>query len=203
MCAANAVGIDNEIAHDFKRTLQALLHDFGHPAENFNDPAQWLKGHTRAVALVAIQTRSSQDVRTARASTPQAVIVGVAGVTPGTETFRQYLTAGANGLIAADQPLAELANTLVATLAGLVVIPPNVAKGLASRLEEPPPHIDLTERDLWIVRLIAQGATRKQIAATTGYSDRHLRRVTANLLATIGATNRAHAVALTTRWGMN
>jgi len=202
MCAANAVGIDNDMDHDFKSTLKAALHDFGQAAESFNDPIQWLNRHTGILALVAIQTRSSEEVRAARASIPQSIIVGIAGVTPGPETFRQYLKAGASGLIATDQAPPELTNTLVAALAGLAVIPPNIAQALASRLEEPPPHVDLTERDLRILRLIARGATRKQIAETNGYSDRHLRRVTADLFTTIGATNRAHAAAITTRWGM-
>lgn len=203
MQTANAVGIDNVIGHDFKSTLRAVLHDLGHPAESFNDPIQWLNRHTGFLALVAIRTRSSEDVRAARASMPQSIIVGVAGVTPGPETFRQYLKAGANGLIAADQPLPELTNTLAATLAGLVAIPPNIAQALACRLEEPPQHLYVTEQDRGILCLITRGATLKQIAIATGYSDRHLRRITAGLLTTIGATNRAHAAAITTRWGMN
>jgi len=203
MCAVNAVGIDNDIDHDFKSTLKAVLDDLGHPAESFNDPIRWLDRHTGIMALVAIQTRSSQDARTARSSMPQSIIVGVAGVTPGPETFRQYLKAGANGLIAADQAQPELTKTLAATLAGLVVIPPNIAQALASRLEELPPQLGLTERDLRILRLIARGATRKQIAEANGYSNRHLRRITADLLTTIGGTNRAHAAALATQWGLS
>lgn len=203
MQTEDPVGIDNEIGHHFKTTLEAVLGDLGHAVERFNDPTHWLKRHTENLAVVAIPRRSPRDVRTVRAAIPGSVIVGARDVTPRPERFRQYLRAGTNGLIAADQPPSDLTNTLAATLTGLIVIPPNVAQALVDRLEEPPPHLDLTERDREILHFITQGTPLKQIAVATGYSDRHLRRITANLLTTIRATNRAHAAALATRWGLN
>lgn len=202
MHIGDTVGIDNEIDHHFKTTLEAVLHDLEHPVERFTDPTLWLKKHAGNLAVVAISSRSPQDVRAMRAAIPESVIVGASDVTRGPETFRQYLTAGVNGLIAADQTPSDLTDTLAATLTGLVVIPADVAQAFGNRREEPPPHLDLTDRDRRVLRLITQGATLKQIAAAMGYSDRHLRRITANLLTRIGAKNRAHAAALTTRWGL-
>lgn len=60
-----------------------------------------------------------------------------------------------------------------------------------------------SRRDRQIPHLIAQGSTSTEIARTTECSDGHLRRITANLTTRIGATNRARAAALTTRWGLN
>ncbi|MGB5169050.1 MAG: LuxR C-terminal-related transcriptional regulator [Acidimicrobiia bacterium] len=203
MRASDTVGIDDQMDESFQCALGAVLRGLRHPVEAFSDPTQWLRQRTGNLAVVAIPGRSSGDVRAAVAAIPGSVVVGASSFTPGPETFREYLKAGVNGLIAADQTSSELTNTLAATLTGLVVIPANVADALVDRLEEPPPHLELTARDREILRLVTQGAELTQIAAATGCSGRHLRRITGNLLASIGATNRAHAAALTTRWGLD
>jgi len=105
-------------------------------------------------------------------------------------------------VFAADQALRELRHTLTATMTGLTVTSSGIAKALATRLEEPLPRVILPERDTSILRLVAQGATLQDIADTNGYSDGHVRRIIAGFLPSIGATNRAHAAALTTRWGI-
>ncbi len=73
---------------------------------------------------------------------------------------------------------------------------------MASRLEDPPDHIHLTTRDTQLVSLIGEGLPPAAIATKTGYSERHIRRITAALFARIGATSRVHAAALATRWGL-
>jgi len=201
--ASGAVGIDDQMDKSLRCALGVVARDLERPVERFNDPTQWLKKRTGKLAVVAIPGRSSREVRAAIAANPESVVVGASNVTPGPETFRDYLKAGAKGLIAADQTSSELTNTLAATLAGLVVIPTNVSHALVDRLEEPPPHLELTARDRDILRLITNGATLGQIATATGCSGRHLRRITADLLVAMGATTRAHAAALSTRWGLN
>ncbi len=206
MNASDVVGIHSEIGPKFKVTLKGVFGGLGYPTEDFASSAQWLRTHTGVAALVAVGSRPSDDLLSALetlSESEHSIIVGVTTVTPGPDTFRQYLKAGVGGVIATDQAPLELRHTLAATMTGLTVIPPGIAQTLATRLEEPPPQVILTERDTRILRLIAQGATLKQIAEVSGCSDRHLRRIIAGLLRSIGATNRAHAAALATRWGID
>ena len=61
---------------------------------------------------------------------------------------------------------------------------------------------DITDRQLQILELLAQGLTYAAIAAEIGGSGRTIEKHIASLLKKMGATNRAHAVALAAGLGM-
>lgn len=202
MHRCNAAGVDNMVDEDFKPRLGDVLRGLGHLPEDFDDPAQWFNTHPQSLAVLAIPARSARNIRALNSIHPDSIIIAAGSSGSAPDIFRAYLKAGATGCITSGLSVPELATALAATRTGLAVIPTDVIGALLDRLEEPPPHLQLHERDRQILHLIAQGSTLTEIAKTTEYSDRHLRRITANLLTRIGATNRAHAAALTTRWGL-
>ena len=60
----------------------------------------------------------------------------------------------------------------------------------------------LSEKDLKIVQLIAQGKTDREIAQLMFWSDRTIRRKSEDIMAKLGVRNRAQAVAEATRRGL-
>lgn len=202
MHRCNAAGVDSMLDEDFNLRLGDALRRLGHLPENFDAPAQWFNTHPQSLAVLAIPTRSARNIRALNSIHPDSIIIAAGSSGSAPDIFRAYLRAGATGCITSGLSVPKLATALVATRTGLTVIPADVIGVIVDRLEQPPPHLELHERDRRILYLIAQGSTLIEIAEATGYSDRHLRRITANLLIRIGATNRAHAAALATRWGM-
>ncbi len=198
----NPAGIDANIAPATVGKLRAALGALGYDVIGIGSLPQWLQAHPDAATFLAIPQRTPDLVREMRAAAPRAGIVAVCADTPSALTYRAYVKAGASGIVEPDLPPDKLTQVLMATLAGFVVLPPRAAHSIVRRLEEPPGDLHLTARDKEIVGLVARGASPAAIAAETGYSERHLRRIVTDLLARMGVTNRAHAAAMATRWGL-
>ncbi len=196
------VGMDDQIPPAISRRVTSLLGDMGHGTEVSQDPFQWLTHNAPNPILVPVPRRTATEIQAATISTRPAVVVGLCNGTQNAAVFREYLKAGATSIIGTDIPFSDLPQVLAAALKGFTVLPQSVAAALANRLQEPPPLPQLTARDTQLLNLIAQGASRKAMAAATGYSQRHLRRITTDLLSRIGAINHAHAAALATQWGL-
>jgi DNA-binding CsgD family transcriptional regulator len=60
----------------------------------------------------------------------------------------------------------------------------------------------LSEHELRVVELMAQGKTNRDIARETCWSDRTIKRKVEDIMAKLGARNRAHVVAEATRRGL-
>lgn len=79
------------------------------------------------------------------------------------------------------------------------------AAAALKRLAESPAEAtkpDLTERQVEILRLVAQGLSTPEIAARLGLSDHTVKRHVANLLTRLGASSRAAAVAYAAQRGL-
>jgi two-component system, NarL family, nitrate/nitrite response regulator NarL len=96
------------------------------------------------------------------------------------------LGAGASGVLLRTRSPAGLIPSLIA------------ATGVAAQHTGPP--LTSRERHLWT--LIAGGASTTQIARALNVSDRTVKRLTANLLRTLGVANRTEAATLAGRVGL-
>lgn len=116
-----------------------------------------------------------------------------AGVTP-----RAYLLKESTG--------AELAAAVRAVALGLVVLDPAVAARLprmpADISESTPESAPLTNRELDVLRLVAQGLPNKAIALQLGISEHTVKFHVGTVLGKLNAASRAEAVALAVRAGL-
>jgi len=118
----------------------------------------------------------------------------------------ELLQAGVTGVIARDEPVADLSRALIAAGRGEVVLPPAIAgKALsilargghvAGGLAEP-----LSERESEVLRLLAQGSTNKDIAQTLTLSVRTVEAHLRNIYGKLGARSRTEAVLWAVRHG--
>jgi len=112
------------------------------------------------------------------------------------------LRAGAQGYLLKDIPAADLAQAIRLTHAGIYQLAPTVAgkligqlgldAGVPPRPVTPVEH-DLTERELEVLRLVATGATNREIAERLYVSEGTVKNHVSNILGRLGLRDRLQA----------
>jgi len=120
------------------------------------------------------------------------------------EYIVKSLRAGASGYLLKDIPAADLAQAVRLTHAGIYQLSPRVAGKLVGQLggEAAPgqeeniaalSQIDLTEREMDVLRLVATGATNREIAAELCLSEGTVKNHVSNILSSLGLRDRLQA----------
>lgn len=120
------------------------------------------------------------------------------------------LAAGANGYLLKGAPREDMFHAIRVTMQGGSLLQPVVASKLLRhmgqpgnpRLSEQPTYETLTERELEVLALLAQGMPNKEIAAHLVISERTAKFHISSIMGKLGATNRTEAVALAAQKGL-
>jgi DNA-binding NarL/FixJ family response regulator len=104
------------------------------------------------------------------------------------------LEAGATGYLLKDAPREELLRAIRAAARGESVLAPSVATRLVTQLRTPEPDA-LSQRELEVLRLIAQGETNAAAAARLFISEATVKTHLLHIYAKLGVNDRAAAVA--------
>jgi DNA-binding NarL/FixJ family response regulator len=143
----------------------------------------------------AVHATEGSDVR----------LVGVAR-TPAEEMLLDGVQAGLAGfLIRSQLTPAALSSSLRAVVAGNGTMPPallarlveSLARGTSRGASGP-----LAQRELGVLRLLAEGDDTRDIASKLSYSERTVKNIVHDVLVKLNCRSRAHAVALATRQGV-
>lgn len=108
------------------------------------------------------------------------------------------LKAGAMGYLLKNTPQEEIIHAVEMVHQNQSCIPPNIAK----RLSEAIAHEELSQRELEVLRLVADGMTNKAIADRLFISEKTARNHVTNCLFKLGARDRTEAVAVAARRGL-
>ncbi len=130
------------------------------------------------------------------------------------EYIVEALRAGAQGYLLKDIPAQDLAQAVRAAHIGIYQLDPAVASkvvasltapnmGAATRLPQATPHlpasaapmkhVDLTQREIEVLRLIAQGATNREIAEALVISEGTVKNHISNILSRLALRDRTQA----------
>lgn len=117
------------------------------------------------------------------------------------EYIVKSLRAGAVGYLLKDIPATELAQAVRLAYTGIYQLAPTIAGKLIGRLDsppasaepQPPPAHDLTDRELEVLRLIATGATNREIARQLIVSEGTVKNHVSNILSRLGLRDRIQA----------
>jgi DNA-binding NarL/FixJ family response regulator len=118
------------------------------------------------------------------------------------EYIVKSLQAGASGYLLKDIPAADLAQAVRLTHTGIYQLDPSVAGKLVGALGKgnggegpvpPPIEHNLTDRELEVLRLIATGATNREIAAQLVVSEGTVKNHVSSILSTLGLRDRIQA----------
>ena len=135
------------------------------------------------------------------------------------ERIIHAVQAGANGYLLKEAPRDELFSAIRITMAGGSLLQPVVASKLLRHMGHQPmvsshagtyshssehslPYEPLTERELEVLNLLAQGMPNKEIAAQLIISERTAKFHVSSILGKLGATNRTEAVSLAAQKGL-
>ncbi len=138
------------------------------------------------------------------------------------ERIIHAVQAGANGYLLKEAPRDELFSAIRITMAGGSLLQPVVASKLlrhmghrgqqptagshagtySHSLEHSLPYEPLTERELEVLNLLAQGMPNKEIAAQLIISERTAKFHVSSIMGKLGATNRTEAVSLAAQKGL-
>ena len=108
------------------------------------------------------------------------------------------LEAGACGYLIKDMLGTEVVGAIRVAASGKRVIPPSVA----GRLVEFTPRVDLTPREIEVLRLAAKGLRNKDIARVIGRTEETVKVHLKHLMAKLGVADRTEAVTLALQRGI-
>lgn len=120
---------------------------------------------------------------------PEARIVILTGYDDEERIFRG-LRAGARSYLLKETPIEDLIDVVRSVHCGERPLPPEVAAKLASRLHE----LELTERELDVLREVSKGKTNEEIASALNIAPGTVKTHVNHLLTKLRVTDRTQAV---------
>lgn len=117
------------------------------------------------------------------------------------------IDAGAAGFVLKDTPADDLIKAIRTTAGGGSWLDPRVTPRVLARVRAhtpsaPPPPIDLSARELEVLRLMAAGATNGEIAARLYLAERTVKSHIGSIFTKLGARDRTAAILFAFRSGL-
>ena len=110
--------------------------------------------------------------------------------------------AGAIGYLLKDTQADELCASIHAAAAGQVRLAPQAAARLMNEVRAPENPEMLTEREIEVLRLLAQGQANKEIARSLHIAEKTVKTHVSNILAKLGLQSRTQAALYALRVGI-
>jgi two-component system, NarL family, response regulator LiaR len=129
------------------------------------------------------------------------------------ERIIHAIQAGADGYLLKGAPREEIFKAIRLTMEGASLLQPVIASKLLRHVGQQqsrgagstpslPPIEELTEREVEVLQLLAQGRPNKEIAAQLVISERTAKFHVSSVMSKLGATNRTEAVSLAAQRGL-
>lgn len=140
--------------------------------------------------------------------TAAAVGAPVLALVPEEAGATDPLRAGALGVLHRESPEDAISAALHALATGQAVVDPTLPSSPLPAVAPDAPSLgsaaagNLTERELQVLRLVADGLANKAIAARLGITDHTVKYHLNSVLSKLGAQNRTEAVTIATRLGL-
>jgi DNA-binding NarL/FixJ family response regulator len=114
------------------------------------------------------------------------------------EDIHRALQAGAMGYLTKDAGKEEIIQAILAIHQGRRYLPPSLSHLLVERIPGP----DLTDRELEVLRVMAEGRSNRGVAESLGISENTVRIHVAHILQKLGAEDRTRAVVIAIQRGI-
>lgn len=169
-------------------------------ASNGREAVEAFRVHRPDIVLMDLQMPEMNGIEAIagiRSEAPNARIV-VLTTYKGDVSALRALRAGAVGYLLKGQLRTELVETVRAVHAGGRRIPPEIATDLAAHLGED----SLSEREIQVLRSVAQGNSNKRVGAELGVSEETVKAHMKSIVSKLNAHDRTHAVTIALRRGI-
>lgn len=164
------------------------------------EAAALYEAHRPDVVLMDLRMPKLDGIAATRAiiaAHPEARIVALTSYEGDADIYRA-LDAGACGYLIKDMLGTQVVNAVRTAAAGKRVIPPEVA----GRLAEFTPRLDLTPREIEVLRLAAKGLGNRDIARIIGRTEETVKVHLKHVMAKLQVTGRTEAVTLALQRGI-
>lgn len=161
-------------------------------AANGEEALEQFREHRPDITLMDLRMPVMDGLAATRAilgEVPSARII-VLTTYDGDEDIHRALAAGARGYLLKDSLRTELLNTIRAVDRGQRGIPP----AIAAKLAEHTPRVELTPRELEVLRLVATGLSNAEVAGRIGRTEGTVKVHLKNILQKLDAHDRTAAV---------
>ena len=168
-------------------------------ASNGQEAIERFRSHRPDVTLMDLQMPGLNGIEAIDrilSEFPDARIIVLTTYSGDAQVLRA-LKAGARAYILKRQVHRELLDTIRAVHAGQKRIPADLAAELLVRAKD-----DLTPREIYVLQLIADGKTNKEIGDHLSIGEASVKSHVANILSKLDARDRAHAVAIGLKRGI-
>jgi two-component system, NarL family, response regulator len=158
------------------------------------------EAHRPDVVLMDLRMPKLDGIAAARAiiaAHPEARIVALTSYEGDADIYRA-LDAGACGYLIKDMLGTQVVSAVRSAAAGKRVIPPEVA----GRIAEFTPRVDLTAREVEVLRLAAKGLGNREIARVIGRTEETVKVHLKHVMAKLEVTGRTEAVTLALQRGI-
>ena len=144
--------------------------------------------------------------REIRTLLPQSAVIILTAHEEDERVF-EGIKAGAQGYLLKDAELEDLSRAIRTVYAGDTIIAPELAQKMLSTFQSGGPKGSrlvppLTERELGVIRALAQGMSDRQIARSLGISEKTVRNHTSNIYRKLHIFDRTQAVIYAVREGV-
>jgi DNA-binding NarL/FixJ family response regulator len=160
------------------------------------------------VALVDLAEHDPQIAATSRTLKQVGAAVVVLVDDPGQNWTRQVLRAGVLGILPRNSTPAEIHSAIHAARRGLLLLEPELIREIVMPTSRPAADTafevmeELTDREIEVLRMLAEGFSNKEIASRLGISDHTVKFHISSILAKLGASSRTEAVTVGVRNGL-
>jgi DNA-binding NarL/FixJ family response regulator len=179
----------------YRRGVMAALGEAGLIAEAPDDPLAWSRRRGRAVIFLTLASSSDwrllADLRQAVSDPVVVAVLPEASVA----AYLRALVGGATAVMPRDASPGRLRQVYEQALSGMSLLPFDVVQALAgSSTSSVEPADAPGAREIEWLRELADGATVANLAERSGYSERAMFRLLADLYRRMGVRNRTQAL---------
>lgn len=178
----------------YRTGLHSCLADSGYRLDQPKDPLRWAQYPGARVALVTLRTPHDETLITdlRRTRTDLAIITLIPD--PTLDDYLRAIRLGATTAMPWNAEPTRLLTLVQALEHGDIQLPIEILHQLASAAAlQPERPAWVTQRDIELLRALADGTTVQQLALDLNRSERTIYRMLAELYRRIGATNRYEA----------
>lgn len=160
-------------------------------AEDGNEAIELYRNHRPDVVLLDLRMpkRNGFDTISLLRQESGTVRILVLSNYGGGEEISAALQGGARGFVGKDAGLGELLGAIRQVHSGEQVIPPDIARRLASRISS-----QLSARELEVLALIGRGLSNKEIGSALNIVESTVKVHVTNILAKLGVADRTQAI---------
>ncbi len=150
-----------------------------------------------AVHLVYCSNDERWDQLRELASGDEAVVAMITELD--IDQYARALAVGADGVVHFDTPAATMVSVMHAALRGEVVLPAFAGQSLAAAWRAQPVPSTLSDYEIGLLEALSEGRPIHDMATSSFYSDRTIRRHLQSVYLKLGAHNRGDALAIASR----